>query len=337
MKIAIVKLSSIGDILQAMRSVKPLSKDPSVTTITWIVEKRYASLFQNIDWIDEVVSIDTYSLRKKVFSKFFFSEVKRIQQYQFDYLFDLQGNTKSLFLTYFLKAEQKIGFGFHSIPEKIALLPLTIKKEVNLSSNICDQYRSLLKTQFPNLTDEVTEDTIQTKKGYFITIGSNWENKRLKIADWIQIIHLIWKKTGQICYLPVYSEKEEKEIEEIIVNCAANAQKFPKSTFFELKNAFKSSLGVIGVDSALIHLAALEGVKTYTIFGPSNASVYAPNYKQAYQGKCPEGIDFKKRCPRLRDCAHGNCLKELHLEALLDHIEKFITGRLLGEHRRDRS
>jgi heptosyltransferase-1 len=308
-----------------MRCVKPLSKDPKVTSIYWIVEERYASLFQDVDWIDEVITIDTYSLRKQIFSKKFVSEIKRIHSFQFDYLFDLQGNSKSLLLTLLLKAKEKIGFGWCSIPERIALFPLTIKKEVNLSSSICDQYRSILKTQFPNLADEVTEDTIQTKKGYFITIGSNWENKRLKIADWIQIIQLIWKKTGQICYLPVYSEKEEKEIEEILANCVAIAQKFPKSAFLDLKIAFKTSLGVIGVDSALIHLAALEGVKTYTIFGPSNASVYAPNYKQAYQGKCPEGIDFKKRCPRLRDCSHGNCLKELHLEALLNNIERFLS------------
>ncbi len=67
---------------------------------------------------------------------------------------------------------------------------------------------------------------------------------------------------------------------------------------------------VISMDSLPLHLAAVAGTPTYSLFGPSLAQKYAPqgDKHHALQGSCPYGTTFEKRCPKLRTCPTGACL-----------------------------
>ncbi len=330
MKVAILKLSAIGDILHALKPVYALKKAFPNLSISWIVEEKHEEILKSIPWIDEIITVDTYRIRRKFFSKKTFLELNRFSKLCFDLIYDLQGNSKSVLFLHLIKAHHKIGFGWRTISEKIALLPLTIRHDVKRESTVYDQYLEVIKAfpQFTNLKFDTTAIELDPSlfnepiaAGFFIAIGSNWENKRLKTEDWIQIVQYIEKKTNQICYLPFSTEKEEAVVDAITKACHL-AKKYPKSSLVALQHGFKHSLGVIGVDSALLHLASLANVKTFAIFGPSKGAIFSPNQDMLFQAECPIGYQFIRRCPKLRTCPHGNCLKELQLEALLNKLDR---------------
>ena len=77
--------------------------------------------------------------------------------------------------------------------------------------------------------------------------------------------------------------------------------------------------GVLSVDSSALHLAATVNVPSFSVFGPSRASLYQPVGKNhhSFQALCPYGKSFDKRCPILRSCSTGACLKELSYEELI--------------------
>lgn len=330
MKVLIVKLSSIGDILQALQAVRMVKLTFPQVSFSWLVEERYRDLLQEIDWIDEVISVDTYHLRKNLISLKTFKELKKLRKFEFSAIFDLQGNIKSSLFVWFIRSFEKVGFGFKTIHEKIALFPLTIRQDIDLQSSIIQQYFSILQAyplfstcQFSSQVVRLAkEQPMQSeKKGYFITIGSNWENKKLSTIDWIKIIQFIELKTGEICYLPFSNEKEENEVEEIIAKCP-NAKKHPKQSLLQLQKSFSLSKGVVGIDSSLIHLASLADVPTFSIFGASSAKVFQPLNGCSFQGSCPENMVFIKRCPKLRSCLHGLCMKAINIEKILHEIEQ---------------
>jgi heptosyltransferase-1 len=75
---------------------------------------------------------------------------------------------------------------------------------------------------------------------------------------------------------------------------------------------------VIAMDSLPLHLAATTSTATYGFFGPSLGLKYQPQGPQhhAFQGCCPYGQIFAKRCPALRTCPTGACLREANGEQL---------------------
>ena len=67
------------------------------------------------------------------------------------------------------------------------------------------------------------------------------------------------------------------------------------------------------MDSLPLHLAGTSGTATFSVFGASSAQKYKPLgiAHQAVQGVCPYGKVFERRCPVLRTCPTGLCIKSI--------------------------
>ena len=83
--------------------------------------------------------------------------------------------------------------------------------------------------------------------------------------------------------------------------------------------------GVISVDSAALHLCGTTTTPSFSLFGPSSALAYRPlgSKHDAFQGTCPYGTTFDKRCPSLRTCETGACLKEVSPDVLFGQFQQF--------------
>ena len=101
MKVAILKLSALGDIIQTAIAVKQWKALNSDISVCWIVEKRFADFVHSLDFISEVIALDIQGLKNNFSFKFFFSELKKLKGVQFDEMYDLQGNFKSFCVSFF--------------------------------------------------------------------------------------------------------------------------------------------------------------------------------------------------------------------------------------------
>ena len=64
MKIAIVRLSALGDIIHAMIVLQFIKKNYPESEIDWFVEKRFKGILENNPHIDQVKQIDLKSAKE---------------------------------------------------------------------------------------------------------------------------------------------------------------------------------------------------------------------------------------------------------------------------------
>jgi len=103
MHIAIVKLSSIGDVVHALPAAALLRRALPEARITWIVERRASAILQDSPAIDELIEIDSRAWRKQALSGATRNDVRqtfaRIRQAhsdaRVDIAIDFQGLLKS--------------------------------------------------------------------------------------------------------------------------------------------------------------------------------------------------------------------------------------------------
>ena len=96
MKIAIVKLSALGDIVHGMIVLQFIKKNYPESEIDWFVEKRFLEGLENNPHINQIHQVSLKSVNK---SKSFFliwKELRKIRKLsKYDLVIDMQGLLKS--------------------------------------------------------------------------------------------------------------------------------------------------------------------------------------------------------------------------------------------------
>ena len=339
-KILIVKSSALGDIVHVFPVVEYLRKKFPDAQIDWVVEKAFLELPQAHPLISSVIPIDTRAWRKGKNLSQFFEFKKLLQSTHYDLLFDLQGNCKSALVTWLAYADKKIGFGKASVPEQPNRWVTDQQFDPPAGQNIRDDYLYLVKSHFSDdapfhdsavslrivdsqkqkIQNLLASPQLAGKKRYMICPGAAWKNKRVTDAalmDFLQRLH----SAEPISFLFAWGSKEELELAQQLQTRFKDSsillEKLPLAT---LQNLMASVDRVFAMDSLPLHLAGSAGVSTYSIFGPSSAEKYRPKGEQhhSFQGSCPYGEVFPKRCPKLRSCPTGACIRSLSGEQLFN-------------------
>ncbi|MFZ0564676.1 MAG: glycosyltransferase family 9 protein [Chlamydiales bacterium] len=325
MKILILKTSALGDVIHTFPVVDYLKKRFPVGQIDWVVETRAASLVKAHPHIDRVLSLDSKRWREKPFSSSnrkersgFRTELKKVH---YDLVFDLQGNLKSSWVLSQVVAKKKIGFGWKTVPEWPNALFTSHRFNPHPNQNIREDYLSVVQSYFRDpqsfvsspialtLTEEERCKLVQLKLNpTLVCPGAAWPNKRLPQKT----LSFVLKKINRGPYMFSWGSNEEREI------AMQLSAEFPNSYVLEplslplLQHVMAKCQLVIAMDSLPLHLCGTTQTASLSFFGPSSASKYLPMGKQhrAFQGLCPYGIRFEKRCSRLRSCPTGACLSE---------------------------
>lgn len=349
MKFLIVKLSALGDIVQAFPTVEYLKKRFKNCHISWVVDKRCASLVKSHPSIDKTIIIDLKALKKQpvsLNSLSYLKEIKKeIHEIVYDCVFDLQGNIKSGFLTYLAKANEKAGFSWESLAEWPSGLATTTKVKVPKKLNAKLSYLELLKGYFQDkepfeegvlklkLSDDeekklkalVDQLFSSGKKIIFVCVGSAWPNKKLPESSLTYLINTLSEQCKNCLF--VFGPGNDEEFEEsyrISKQISQETFVLEKLSIPLFQHCLLRSSGVIAMDSFALHLAGASKKPTFGFFGPSLGEIYAPpiNDSAYFQGECPYGITFVKRCPKLRTCKTGACLREVPKAILLKSLQK---------------
>lgn len=325
MKILIIKTSALGDVVHVFPAVKGLKEHFPESAIDWVVEKSAAPLVLAHPLIRKTHTIETKKWRKSPFS--YYNEIKRVlgelRATEYDLIFDFQGNVKSGIIMGLAKGKVKVGFGREAVSEFPNLFFSNHKVNPPPGLNIRQDYLSLVEgylgkkitpsTTLLNLTPEEQaslEKLIAEKrsKNILVSPGSKWSNKKLPLATLAHRLQEIEAK-----YWIIQSSPEEKKEAETLKQHLSDACVMEAISLPLLQHWMRQMDLVISMDSLPLHLAGEAGVSTYSFFGPSLAEKYrplGPNH-QSIQGRCPYNFKFAKRCPRLRSCPTGACIKEL--------------------------
>lgn len=269
MKIAIVKLSALGDIIHAMIVLQYIKKNIPNAQIDWFVEEKFVGILENNPHIHTI-----YPLRLKNNKLHFFKEYQKLknisQQNHYDLVLDLQGLIKSALVARILSLNC-IGFDKQSLREPLAALFYKTSFHVPYEENVIMRN---LKLTCKALSIDVPD--IQTKEPFLfsthqsditptllIIIGSSWKSKVYPKEHLVSILNALHVKS----FIAWGSEEEQKDAQYICDH--TNAEMLPKMNLDELKSIVKNSQLVIGADSGPTHMAWALGRPSITIFGPT--------------------------------------------------------------------
>ncbi|MEI6531239.1 MAG: glycosyltransferase family 9 protein [Chlamydiota bacterium] len=324
MHVAIIKLSSLGDIVQSLPVAAYLKSRGH--RVTWFVDDDLRALVDHSAFVDKVIGIPLRAWKKKRPSlKDIKNTISQIRIPHFDVAFDLQGNCKSALVMAFLKAGEKVGFGRETIAEWPALFACHFHFNPEKNQNIRAIYMQLVQKYFadekPFILTISTKKEREGSKKIILATGSQWINKELHFETLQALVQRL-DTVLEINWLFTSGSLREKEYASLLCQGVKRGKTLHLAPLPILQSIMEESDAVLSVDSLPLHLAGLVGVPTFSFFGPSSGLKYAPGV--FYQGVCPYDKSFEKRCKILRSCTTGACIKNMALDPLFKAVHAFL-------------
>ncbi|MEZ5315745.1 MAG: glycosyltransferase family 9 protein [Chlamydiales bacterium] len=329
MKILIVKMSAAGDLIHTFPVVSYLRQRFPSAEIDWIVEASLTEIIEAHPHVNRVLTVES---KKWLRSCTHWQEIKAfrasLHQSVYDVVFDLQGNIKSAMILAQVRAKIKVGFGWKTLSEWPNALFTTQKINPPQGRNIREDYLSIVQSYFKDENFFPIEpiklrihDSEQPlikafpSGGTMVCPGTAWPNKQLSYEQ----IHAFLKILGKSFYIFIWGNQKEKEISMRLVKNFSGSLVLERYRLPVLQHMMAKSLCVIAMDSLPLHLCGTTQTPTIGFFGPSLAKKYGPigEMHRKIQGDCPYKIKFEKRCPKLRTCKTGACLKTLVIDETL--------------------
>ncbi len=163
MKIAIVKLSALGDIVHAMVALQFIKAHFPAIQIDWIVEERFAGVLTNNPDINSILTVNLKSLKSNKAG--IFQQIKAVRGYaknNYDLVIDAQGLIKSAIVAKLL-GKRIAGFDANSIREKAASWFYDVKLACAYDINAIDRNAFVLSSP---LGIKITPEQILNKKPF---------------------------------------------------------------------------------------------------------------------------------------------------------------------------
>ena len=138
MRILIVKLGSIGDIVHTLPALAAIRQALPAAEISWVVEERSAEILRENPLIDNLIEVDTRSLRGGMLIEDILldvtRQVKALRRFTFDVAIDFQGLLKSAMIAKLSGARSRWGFSREGLREPAGRFVMTdtVKIEPNI-------------------------------------------------------------------------------------------------------------------------------------------------------------------------------------------------------------
>ena len=318
LKIAIVKLSALGDIVHAAIVLQFIKKHCPNAHITWLVDARFASLLKDHPLIDELVVLPLKESFKKSYKI-----IKTLGK--FDKIIDLQGLFKSAVVAKLL-GKEIYGFSRESVKEKIAARLYRHKFKIDYNENIIVRNLSLVGYA---LNFSFDRDEILKKSPCFEIVGkfkNESGKKRVLIAAFASEESKIYDKFKDVIrllegceiYLCYGSESEKTRAETII--SGTSAKLLEKLSIKDMIDFIASCDLVIGNDSGLTHLAWAVNRPSITLFGNR------PSHRNAYVTDKNLVVDMGKEIDARSIDKNDFCIREIYPETVANFAKRLLNG-----------
>lgn len=280
MKIAIVKLSALGDIVHAMVALQFIKARFPDSQIDWLVEARFADLLHDNPHISNVLTVNLKAAKSNKSS--IFNEIKTVKNYareNYDLVIDAQGLLKSA-ITARLLGKKVAGFDKHSIRESLASWFYSQKIACAYDENTIDRNCAVLTQP---LDFSISQGDILNKqpflffhtpsvnfapflqanlKNIVFVIGSTWESRNYPAEKFVQVANAL----QQNC-LVIWGNETEYKTAQNMAKKSPFIHVLPALNLNDLKALLSCVDLVIGNDTGPTHMAWGLNIASITLFG----------------------------------------------------------------------
>jgi lipopolysaccharide heptosyltransferase I len=315
MKIAIVKLSSLGDVIHALPTAHALRRHFPEAHLAWIIEAREYAILKDHPALDSVIPVDTRRWRKLIWSRAGVREVgeklsrltRRVRGIRFDVAIDLQGLLKSGLLTAYSAAPIRIGFAWSRCREPLnAFFTNRHVTPPPSAVHVVDQYLSLLeplgvrdrRAVFHLPLSGESERTIEeflSEQGIkprdrlvALNPGAGRAKKRWPLSHYRRLAERLTVEAG-VRVLLLWGPEEQFMARAIGEGLATRPILAPPTGLTQLTALLRRCALVIASDTGPLHLAAALGTPALGLYGPTRSERNGPYGLRCRGIQSPDG------------------------------------------------
>ncbi|GHR18719.1 lipopolysaccharide heptosyltransferase I [Helicobacter pylori] len=284
MKIAIVRLSALGDIIVSAVFLALIKERFTNAQIEWFVDERFSAILEHSPYIDKLHPIAL----KRTLTTFnplkIFKLFKSLRAYEYDIVIDMQGLIKSALITQMLKAPKKVGFDCTSAREGLSAFFYSQKVSIAYNEPILKRNFTLLFHALNLPKKEISESLSSRSKVFsyqdspkidalnlnenkpkiLFVLETSKINKTYPIERFKELALAL--ENFQICLLWHADETKATALYGALKN-QCDVLLLPKLTLNEVKALlFKMDL-IIGGDTGITHLAWALQKPSITLYG----------------------------------------------------------------------
>jgi len=341
-RILIVKLGSIGDIIHTLPSLAAIRTAFPNANISWVVEKRSAEILRGNLLIDNLIEVDTHSLRGgMVIEELLLSasrQIKSLRQFQFDIAIDFQGLLKSAMIAKLSGAKRRWGFSRDALREPSSRLLHTdsvntpqgihvIRKNLALAAGALGIEVPYEHFEFPIAVsaEHIAEaDAIAAMAGdsNFVVLNpaGGWVTKLWHAEKFGELADRLWAEKRSVTIV-VTGPKETELAGRVAASSHSGRLILTHPSlkgFYEL--ARRASV-YVGGDTGPTHIAVAAGTPVVGLFGPTE---WWRNGSPNAEDICVERTDIGCRV----DCHRRTCSQWICMDSDVNAVVAAVAERL---------
>lgn len=281
LRIAIVRLSALGDIVNTAVVLQIIHKHYPNAIIDWFIEEAFASVLEGHPLIHEVVPIPLKRIKKQKSLSLLRTTIRSLRsREEYDHIVDAQGLLKSALVAAFLPGPVH-GFDRNSAREGIAALFYKTTSAIAYDMNIIKR-NVMVITQALNIpySDALIEQKLpvfaytkstDNEKKIALVIGASWPSKCYPKEQFAILCDLL----PYPCHL-VWGSQSEYQDALWIVQHSNNAVITDKMSLPQLVDFIAHCDLTIGNDTGPTHMAWAMNRPSITLFGPTTERMIYP-------------------------------------------------------------
>jgi len=299
--VALVKLSSLGDVVHALPVAATLQARLPQARITWIVERREAAVLAGHPALERVVTVDTRRWRRSrtprelADATHAILAVRRdLKATRFDVALDLQGLIKSGLLVRLTRAPLRIGFDRRWCRERLSVLATNRRvMPPPHARHVVDQYLTLLgaleidgrSLEFRLPSDSAAEARMDEffagaglkprDRVVVLNPGAGRPDKRWPIERFRALAETLTVGDGSRVVV-VWGPGEETDARAIADGAGSRVLLAPPTDLVALIALLRRAGVVVAADTGPLHLAAALGTPCVGLYGPTRAERNGP-------------------------------------------------------------
>jgi len=323
MKIAIVKLSALGDIIHAMVVLQFIKKYNQQIEIDWIVDEAYIDLFINQPDVNKVHSVKLKKAKQLKSIFLLLKELTKVQKFgPYDLVIDMQGLIKSAVVSHLINSRLTLGFHKSSIRESVASIFYNNTFKYGYDENVIDRNVELItyalgldsnrieiKHKSPFLHSSqifVNTNLSKIKKNIILIPGASHKSKRYPLLNFAALVTLI-----DANFIIIWGDSKEKIMAEKIKAQVPDVNVSEKLSIDSLISLVSQVDLVIGPDTGPTHISWALNVPSITLFGPT------PGYRNTYVTKINRILESNSKVNPSKINKNDFSIKDINIQSIL--------------------
>jgi heptosyltransferase I len=333
MRIAIVKLSALGDIVHSMVVLQFIKNFNNEILIDWFVDTEFKELLENNGDINHIYTVNLKKAKKKKSILTLLKELTKLRKLDtYDIVIDLQGLIKSGLISKLIPSNKTIGFNKQSIREILATMFYTHEFNAPYSNNVIERNIELVSFA---LGITVNKKQIEFKSPFLFSKKKNLDFRLSSIkkniilipgashiSKCIPVIKLAdFSKLLDANFIVIWGSKNEKLMANELRLLSPKVTISNKLSLGSLVKLISMSDLVIGPDSGPTHFAWALNVPSITLFGPT------PGYRNAYETSINKIVESDSIVNPMKINKDDISIKDLDINEIYGVARKLLNWR----------